>query len=61
MLVFLQIANEIRFISRPFQFMTPRLDEELVIPCDNTQTIRLVDTDSAKLNTKLRHADVRRH
>ncbi len=41
--------------------MIPQLDEELVIPYDNIQIIRLVDTDSAKLNTKLRHADVRRH
>ena len=38
--------------------MTLRLHEPLIIDCDNTQTLRLIKEDSAKLITKLRHVDI---
>ena len=41
--------------------MTLRLNEPLTIHCDNTQTLRLLKEDSAKLNTKLRHVDIHQH
>jgi hypothetical protein len=41
--------------------MTLRLNEPLVIDCDNTQTLRLIKEDTAKLVTKLRHVDIHQH
>ena len=35
-----------------------RLDEPLVVECDNLMTLRLVTEESLKLVTKLRHVDV---
>lgn len=56
-----QTAKEAIFISRLFKAMTLRLNEPLVIDCDNTQTLRLIKEDSAKLITKLRHVDIHQH
>ena len=52
-----QTAKEAIFISRLFKAITLRLNEPL-IDCDNTQTLRLVIEDTAKLITKLRHIDI---
>ena len=41
--------------------MTLRLNEPLIINCDNTQTLRLITEDTAKLITKLRHVDIHQH
>ena len=41
--------------------MTLRLHEPLIIDCDNTQTLRLIKEDTAKLTTKLRHVDIHQH
>jgi hypothetical protein len=41
--------------------LTLRLDEPLTIQCDNKQTLRLLNEESAKLTTKLRHVDIHRH
>jgi hypothetical protein len=56
-----QTAKEAIFLSRLFKAMTLRLNEPLVIDCDNTQTLRLIKEDSAKLITKLRHVDIHQH
>src|SRR5437667_11844969 len=56
-----QTVKEAIFMSRLFKAMTLRLDEPLIINCDNTQTLRLLKEDSAKLNTKLRHVDIHQH
>lgn len=56
-----QTAKEAIFLSRLFKAMTLRLNEPLVIDCDNTQTLRLIREDTAKLVTKLRHVDIHQH
>jgi hypothetical protein len=56
-----QTAKEAIFLSRLFKAMTLWLHEPLVIDCDNTQTIRLIKEDTAKLITKLRHVDIHQH
>ena len=56
-----QTAKEAIFISRLFKAMTLHLNEPLIINCDNTQTLRLITEDTAKLITKLRHVDIHRH
>src|SRR5437762_62777 len=56
-----QTAKEAIFLSRLFKAMTLRLNEPLIIDCDNTQTLRLIKEDSAKLITKLRHVDIHQH
>ena len=38
-----------------------RLNEPLIINYENTQTLRLITEDTAKLITKLRHVDIHRH
>jgi hypothetical protein len=47
-----QTAKEAIFISRLFKAMTLRLNEPLIIDCDNTQTLRIIREDKAKLTTK---------
>jgi transposase InsO family protein len=56
-----QTAKEAIFLSRLFKAMTLRLNEPLIIDCDNTQTLRLIKEDSTKLITKLRHVDIHQH
>lgn len=56
-----QTAKEAIFLSRLFKAMTLRLKEPLVIDCDNTQTLRLIREDTARLITKLRHVDIHQH
>jgi len=56
-----QTTKEAIFISRLLKALTLRLDEPLVIECDNRQTLRLVTEESMKLSTKLRHVDIHNH
>ena len=56
-----QTAKEAIFVSRLFKAMTLKLNEPLIIDCDNTQTLRLIKEDTAKLITKLRHVDIHQH
>jgi len=56
-----QTAKEAIILSRLFKAMTLRLKEPLVIDCDNTQTLRLIREDTARLITKLRHVDIHQH
>jgi hypothetical protein len=56
-----QTAKEAIFISRLLKALTLKLDEPLVIECDNRQTLRLVTEESMKLSTKLRHVDIHNH
>jgi len=61
LLALTQTAKEAIFLSRLFKAMTLRLHEPLTIDCDNTQTLRLIKEDTAKLTTKLRHVDIHQH
>jgi hypothetical protein len=56
-----QTAKEAIFLSRLFKAMTLKLREPLTIDCDNTQTLRLIKEDTARLVTKLRHVDIHQH
>ena len=56
-----QTAKEAILMSRLFKVMTLKLNEPLIINCDNTQTLRLLRESSAKLITKLRHVDIHQH
>jgi transposase InsO family protein len=56
-----QTAKEAIFLSRLLKALTLRLDVPLTIQCDNKQTLRLLNEESAKLVTKLRHVDIYKH
>jgi hypothetical protein len=56
-----QTSKEAIFISRLFKAMTLKLNEPLIIDCDNGQTLRLIKEDTAKLIFKLRHVDIHQH
>ena len=56
-----QTAKEAIFVSRLLKAIKLRLDEPLVVECDNLQTLRLVTEESLKLVTKLRHVDIHNH
>ena len=56
-----QTAKEAIFVSRLLKAIMLRLDEPLVVECDNLMTLRLVTEESLKLVTKLRHVDVHNH
>ena len=57
-----QAAKEALFVSRLLKELLISLDNHRIrIECDNTQTIRLVTEEIAKLQTKLRHVDIHNH
>lgn len=57
-----QAAKEGQYISRLLRELTVRLDDHSIeIQCDNTQTIRLVNEEITRLQTKLRHVDIHNH
>jgi hypothetical protein len=56
-----QTARKYIYISRLFEALTLKLNELLEIRCDNSQTIKLLTEESAKLKIKLRHVDVHNH
>jgi hypothetical protein len=56
-----QTAKEAIFLSRLLKALTLHLHEPLTIQCDNKQTLRLLNEESAKLVTKLRHVDIYSH
>jgi Reverse transcriptase (RNA-dependent DNA polymerase) len=56
-----QTAKEAIFLSRLLKALTLQLDEPLTIQCDNIQTLRLMNEDTTKLATKLKHVDVYNH
>jgi hypothetical protein len=57
-----QVAKEAIFTSRLLKELQVALSDPIItIKCDNTQTIRLVNEDVAKLQTKLRHVDIHHH
>jgi hypothetical protein len=57
-----QAAKEGLYISRLLKELDVRLDNHKVqIDCDNKQTIRLVNAEVARLQTKLRHVDIHNH
>ncbi|KID82365.1 polyprotein [Metarhizium guizhouense ARSEF 977] len=56
-----EAAKEMIFTSRLLRILQIRLDEPLLLECDNQQTIRLLSEEAAKLTTKLRHVDIHQH
>jgi hypothetical protein len=57
-----QVAKEAIFTSRLLKELQVTLSDPIItIKCDNTQTIRLVNEDIARLQTKLRHVDIHNH
>jgi len=57
-----QATKEGLFISRLLTELSIRLDQHYTtILCNNKQTIRLVTTEMATLQTKLRHVDIHNH
>ena len=57
-----QVAKEAIFISRLVKELQINLPEDTItIQCDNTQTIRLINEEVSRLQTKLRHVDIHNH
>jgi hypothetical protein len=54
-------ATEALWWNRLFEDVGFRLDHDVVINCDNQQTIRLLTKDLPTLVTKLKHVDIRQH
>lgn len=62
LLALAQAAKEAMFISRLIAELGIQLeDQRIQLDCDNQQTIKLVNKDIAKLQTKLRHVDIHNH
>ena len=51
-------AKETMAVARLFSGLRYHLDQQLIIWCDNKQTIRLVNTEVQHLKTALRHVDI---
>lgn len=58
LLAFTHTAKEAIATERLFKQLDLRLDDPLVIECDNQQTIRLVTLETPRLKTALRHVDI---
>lgn len=57
-----QAAKEGMFLQRLLTELTLVLDDPvLTIECDNTNTINLINKETATLQTKLRHVDIHNH
>lgn len=57
-----QAAKESQYVNRLLNELTVKLDDHhITIQCDNVQTIRLVNEDIVRLQTKLRHVDIHNH
>lgn len=56
-----QTAKETIYLSRLMKALTLHIPEALTVECDNAQTIRLLVSESTKLQTKLRHVDIHSH
>jgi hypothetical protein len=54
-------AKEALWWKRFFQSVNLELDHELVLQCDNKQTVGALQKDSNLLRTKLRHIDIHNH
>ncbi|RKK80123.1 hypothetical protein BFJ68_g17747, partial [Fusarium oxysporum] len=62
LLALAQAAKESMFISRLITELGVTLNNRsIIIQCDNAQTIRLINSDVALLQTKLRHVDIHNH
>lgn len=62
LLALAQAAKEGLFVRRLLNELTIRFDDDaLQLQCDNTQTVRLVQSEIATLQTKLRHVDIHNH
>ena len=49
------------FFIRLFRAIKLNFRKQLVIQYDNRQTIRLVNEEDVKLNTRLKHVDIHNH
>ena len=59
LLALAQAAKETLFVSRLLTELSVDLDnKQIKIECDNTQTIKLVNSEVTTLKTKLRHVDI---
>jgi len=56
-----QAAKEAMFTARLLKALAVVLEEPLQLECDNKQTIRLLEEESTKLTTQLRHVDIHQH
>ncbi len=59
-----QAAREGIYIRRMLEELEVNLDQgddDVVIQCDNQQTLRLVQAEIGKLSTKLKHVDIQNH
>lgn len=56
-----QAAKEALFQRRLLQDLKIPLDRQVLLLCDNKQTIGLVNKEVALLNTRLRHVDIHNH
>ena len=54
-------GTELYWWIRFFKNIALDLDQEYRVGCDNIQTIRLIEHNSTKLSTKLRHVDIHQH
>jgi hypothetical protein len=62
LLALAQAAKETLFVSRLLTELSVELDDKKIkIECDNTQTIKLVNSEITTLKTKLRHVDIHNH
>lgn len=62
LLALAQVAKEAIFTTMLINELKVQLvDQTIQIDCDNTQTIRLINKQIARLQTKLRHVDIHNH
>ena len=54
-------AKDLYQWRRFFRNLTIQFEHDFMIQCDNQQTIRLMDTSTPKLVTKLKHIDIHQH
>ncbi len=61
LLILFRIAKKIIWWKRFFELIRFDFMKKLQILCDNRQTLRILNKEMLKLNTKLKHVDIHRH
>ena len=61
LLILFFIIKKVMFFIKLFCAIKLNLRKQLVIQCDNRQTIHLVNKENVKLNTRLKHVNIHNH
>ena len=58
LLALLHIGREVEYIVRIFKAIRFNLEQDIIINCDNQQSVRIVTKETPMVSIKLQHVDI---